>query len=574
MLKQSEWRYALNAQHRPWLAYYDKDRQLRLRTPDGGDDPVPRKEGSGAPSGLALSALDDGAALLWRDKQPTKGLYLKITGPNESIREVGDNTEPLARFEMQRFGDRIDLLWYGERKVEESPPGTNYYLYTRRFDLSNSSLGPTERLMPGYYPVWSADPTGNLVVYSWNPQRDHHAIVARTRPASADTFGETVTIADVPEITPVFKAFYSSGRHFVVWAALYRHDASSERGLTTPVFEGAYSDDQGATWTRLGFDELRGVQIGSIDVAADQKGHIILALTVKAKGHKLDVWTIQSADNGATWRAPAAVRAEAIGSRFLAQAPSVVFGATPGAAVMVWEDRREIRARPYAARSTDYGKTWTPAQDPLPYTEGTNTGLTLGQPALYTDAKGYNLIAEEALDDSMKLKKLVNISFTSDDLLPKNAAPGTPPASPGAGKPNTATDAAAPTTPIAKRSEEALRGRVDAFWKAMVDGDYADAYGFYDPFFRARNSRKAFTNLTGKIDYSEFEVKDVSVDGPIAKVSVRFKASVPAFKMERTGETVSRPEQEITTTNNWLWIDDDWYREFRVESEDIRYTGY
>ena len=108
----------------------------------------------------------------------------------------------------------------------------------------------------------------------------------------------------------------------------------------------------------------------------------------------------------------------------------------------------------------------------------------------------------------------------------------------------------------------------------MVEGRYADAYPLYDPFFRAKNSLETFEGAVGRIDYLEYEVTSVEVDEPIATVNVRVKASVPPFKVERTGEMVSQPERELTIPSSWLLIDGEWYREFRLESQNLTYTNY
>ena len=89
LLADSQWEFALAADQRPWLAYYSAETELQLRAPDGAAAHFERADGSSAPSGLALTALEAGAALLWRDKVPTKGLHLAVTGPGASVHEVG-----------------------------------------------------------------------------------------------------------------------------------------------------------------------------------------------------------------------------------------------------------------------------------------------------------------------------------------------------------------------------------------------------------------------------------------------------------------------------------------------------
>jgi hypothetical protein len=240
---------------------------------------------------------------------------------------------------------------------------------------------------------------------------------------------------------------------------------------------------------------------------------------------------------------------------------------------MVWEDWREIRARPYASFSTDFGQTWTPSASPLPHAPGKNTGLSMEIGSLYADGDGYNVIAEEA-NDAFKTKQLVRIAFGKEDLRAERSDATAPAAAAAAPAVDTTSDASDQAAEVIARSEAALRERIDSSWQAMVEARYAEAYRMYDPFFRARNDLETFEKVTGRIKYSEYEIKDVQIDGAIAEVAVRIKASVPPFVVETTGEEVSKPEQELTVDSQWLWIDGDWYREFRLESQDMTYTGY
>lgn len=65
-------------------------------------------------------------------------------------------------------------------------------------------------------------------------------------------------IADAPPISPIFEAFKSGHRWFLVWLGIHEDKQ---------LFEGIYSDDQGQTWKQFAFEELRGFNQGGIDVA-------------------------------------------------------------------------------------------------------------------------------------------------------------------------------------------------------------------------------------------------------------------------------------------------------------------
>ena len=122
MAATSGWDYVLDASGQRWLAYYDRDRLLRLRDPKGQERLLVPDDRAQAPSGLTLSATDKGTLALWRDKYPDKGLYLldtdHLSPDTTSIKplEIGADTEPLARFVAQSDAKgSTHLLWYGEK---------------------------------------------------------------------------------------------------------------------------------------------------------------------------------------------------------------------------------------------------------------------------------------------------------------------------------------------------------------------------------------------------------------------------------------------------------------------------
>jgi hypothetical protein len=51
------------------------------------------------------------------------------------------------------------------------------------------------------------------------------------------------------------------------------------------------------------------------------------------------------------------------------------------------------------------------------------------------------------------------------------------------------------------------------------------------------------------------------------------KASVIPFRA-KTGEMITRPEQEVKVDETWLWLDGNWYREYYSEANDLKFTRY
>lgn len=561
MASSSDWEYVHDALGGHWLAYYDRDRLLRLHGPDGQERLLVPDARAQAPSGLALSGIDKGTLVLWRDKYPDKGLYLldtdQLTPEATSIKplEIGADTEPLVRFVAQSDAKGLThLLWYGEKAGQ--PTNNIHNLYYRKLNRASQELSPIELVMAGIYPVMVSDPQGNLAVLSWQGDDEGGRIVSRFRPASG-AFAEAVTVADdVSDITPIFEAFRSGSRWFAIWLA--------QRGFDKRDFqlEGARSDDNGKTWTRFGFEDLRGHDIASLNVATDEKGHILLAISGRDRSEhdkdKQEVYLIHSTDRGETWSKAVQPRTgdESILALFHARNPSVAFGQKPGQVLVVWEDWRDIRSSLYASLSNDYGANWTISDVPLPRESGVNLGLRYEPNAVYATGDGFRLIAERFTDDTLKGKQLVELALDEASLKAFDEA------------------AHAERNRQTETGEAGLRERVEGYWKAMQADDYNTTYTYLDPFFKAATPLNIYLSNMGKIKYSEAKIDSITIKGPIAEVVTTIRAHVPAFKAPTTGELIEQPERVVPVVNRWLWVDGEWVNEFRIESQDIVFTRY
>ncbi len=120
--------------------------------------------------------------------------------------------------------------------------------------------------------------------------------------------------------------------------------------------------------------------------------------------------------------------------------------------------------------------------------------------------------------------------------------------------------------------EELLRQRVEEFWSAFLKRDYKRVYEIFDPFFRARRSFQSYMNIAGIIRYHEFEIKDIKIEGNVAKVKMRVVYSVPKMKFKHLEFKVPKTSREFEET--WLYIYDNWYKEFYLKSIDVRFTEY
>ncbi len=561
---QTGWDFRRDGQGQIWLAYYDKRGNLQLRKPTGNFELMAQEEGSNKQTGLALVAEEAGVSVLWREKLPSKGLYLyRITESGKSNIELAEDSEVLTRFEALRYGNKIAALWYGEKQQPDSE--SLYHLYFRSIDTSTNALSPIERLMPGFYPMMAMDQQGNILVASWDHSSKPGKMMASFRASDSNNFGPVVTIAPVPNMAPLYQIFENKGRWFVVWLGMYGENSMDF------LLEGAYSDDSGSSWKQFAFEDLRGIDVSSLDLVTDEQGHILLALSgryrVEPDNDKHKLFLVRSEDNGSNWSVSSSVQNPSLRSKFNAKKPKVVWGHEKGEVILVWEDWREIRSRLYASYSNDFGKSWSIKNLALPHHPNLNQGLRSVGHDIWTDSKDQiHVISPQANSDRLDEYDLTKISFSVDDLkgLERAALPGA----------KVESDSAPDQEQQAKAREEALRARSSAFWAAMIEGDHQKTYEFYDPFYKASTNSLLYQVRMGRIKYSQFDIGEIKIEGNVGTTEAEVMASVPPFKAPKTGEIIEKPEKAVPVKDRWLWIDGEWYREFYSQVDERRYTQY
>jgi hypothetical protein len=564
--RTGQWHYQIDGKAGLWLGYYDLSRSLHLRDPKGEDRILVPQEPGRTPSGLAMAALPEGVSTLWRQKFPTKSLYLGDSNtPEKNPLVLGEGTEPLTRLKAVNMGDTLHLLWYGE--AGDPLLKIQYFVFYQNVNPRTNEMSAVERVTPGIYPVWTYDKAENILVFSWIEGDKSGRIIARTKRSEGGEFGPPVTIAEVPTISWNFQAFRSGERWFVVWETRYEKNR----------VEGAFSDDLGQTWKRFGFDDLGDFLIGSLVVDTDDEGRIYMALSgsdLANPSHKQDVRLIRSADRGDNW-VVSRPRPVAIGQKFRGRNPSITLGPQPGQLLLVWEDWRNLRGQLFASLSYDGGQTWKYDNIPLPQPPGINRGMPDQFSASYYLDQTYHVIAQQPTDDGYGALNLFEVTFSPSDLEHIAAAlPKPKPAElPAAEKASmTASPAIADAEgQITDPQQDALRQRVESFWKSMISKDFDGAYRFQDPFYRAKMKAETYRKGMGRIVYTDVKVDAIEIEGPIATVKTRVMASVPPFRAG-TGEMISRPEKEINITETWLWVDGDWYREYYSEYMDKKFT--
>lgn len=536
----SQWRTLSGAGHPLWVAYYDRDRQLWLRHPDGRQQRLDRKEDGQAPSGLSMAANAERARVAWRDKVPSKGLFVLDTGDDDP-QEISGESEALARFHLLPGDTGTHALWYGEKRHEET--GALYNLHYN-FITDSGEVGEQQWLMPGMYPIGLAD-GDRFAAFSWVTQgTDEPHIAMRQREAGSPDFSDSrILDSGIENLSPVYMA-EASGDHWVVLWQTMQRDGVKERSL-----DGVRSPDRGETWETFSIEGLRGFDSGRLSMAMEGS-EIAVAVTGRWRDRNDPqeyTYFVRSPDGGASWSEPREMRDP---GQFPSRAPSaqVVRGSDASELWVVWEDWRQIRPRIYGAYSRDFGKTFEWEDRPVSPATLKRAGLSGNAAARIETPEGLELVANRYASDSFDQLDLVPFS------LPRE------PVDHDMDPPPRLTDTGY------------LKERVTQYWAAMQERDHEASYALLDPFTRNAWDLLDYRGRQGPIKYHDFEIGEVVREGHLADVSVTITASVPAFR--HGGEEISVPERTINFTERWLFVDGDWYREYEEKGSELRFTRY
>lgn len=547
--RYTEWKLLLSEQDKPWFAYYGADNKLYVHRPSGDEVGFGATDRPLEQSGLAMTKTGEKQiALFWRDKQPRKTLFLVpklepggVTPTPISI--GGSESEPLTALEIAHDQNNTYLLWLGEKGNPDQEE--TYHIYFSTLAADGKTLAPIEQVLPGLYPAWIIDEKV-IPVFS-RVEGEQAAIAMRIFDREKQTFSATKKIAEPPPVlNSIFQAFKSGQRWFVIWLAQYEQKN---------LLEGIYSDDQGENWKRFAFEELRGLNQGLINIATDNKGHIIIALDGNKRfadptDTKNNVYVIRSSDNGTTWEKPQTVRSEDL-KYTKGQYPMVAMGKEPGTVMLAWEDWRDIRPNVYVSYSKDYGATWEEAL-PLARPGVWNLGLNSQSRELMVGTDGrFRLVANQYANTSTKSKQDIVLYTFNWEELKRNAASFT----------------------ASQGTEEALRERMSNYWQAMIDAKYDIAYAFMDPFFRDARNLKNYQDTMGFVKYHSYQFGKVAIKGNLAKVELRVEGSVPEVTTP-SGKKISQARKPITFVDTWVFVNDGWYREYYDSLNEVSFTRY
>jgi len=123
-----------------------------------------------------------------------------------------------------------------------------------------------------------------------------------------------------------------------------------------------------------------------------------------------------------------------------------------------------------------------------------------------------------------------------------------------------------------EQHKQLLSKRVLANWDAMARQEFEKQYAFYDPVFRAHVPLDEFIRTRSKsLHYSNPDIREIKIRGRIADVTVAIDVEVRQM-MVPGGRVIDRPKKERVMPERWLWMDGNWYREYKSsQASFIRY---
>jgi|WetSurMetagenome_2_1015567.scaffolds.fasta_scaffold15932_2 hypothetical protein len=516
-----------------WAAFYDLKGDIHIRNASGERDLAVNEGRERAPGGIGFDVQGDNIYAVWREKIGGKKLWFRAS--YDGGKTLGDpillddrKNAPLPSIEMSSNakGD-VFILYLGEAKVDDS----KYNLYFTASHDFGKTFSEAKNMTPGYqnsiYPVLFAEGE-RVYMFSDSGKNEKRFMIFRRSADGGRTWSEPVEIRETAGAAVYIEPIRAGKRLCVFWL-----DAVDGEHIVAAAF----SDDDGQTWKSRVLDDTRGLDIGLMSVANDSEGHIYLAFSAKREDkEKPNIFVMSSEDNGDTWGKPFILRHYPF-VKTQAVNPHII-ATEKGVAVVVWVDYRNIRSNLYMQFSKDNGKTWQEKDIPLEEPGRSSTAhYPLTQSLLRIGDAYYELAYrfENDLTTSTGKADLLLMDFKLENSMVEDQ--GSP------------------------KKIDLLRERANDFWNAIVKEDYEKAYSIYEPFFRATyTGSTGIDKVKGKIKYHKAEVKDIQVEGNIAKVKVSIVYSLPPTRFKT--QVFTQPETPSEFEETWLYVHDNWYKEY------------
>ena len=285
-------------------------------------------------------------------------------------------------------------------------------------------------------------------------------------------------------------------------------------------------------WEQFSIKDAQDMDVARINAYVWSDGRILIVYSGEERDKfKQRIYAAVSEDKGRNWSVKRIDDKEFDNTR--SWLPRI---AVEGDKVMVvWEDARDIRSEVMMKLSRDRGKTWlknnTPLSNPKHYSFRPRISFAEGT---------FYIAWHQFRDDEKKTADMAFMRISWDDAVGMNSQ-----------KPDGITN---------EKKEALLRGRVNAYWKGMVEKDLNVTYAIHDPFFRARMPFDYYSAHRGPMVYHSYSMESSRIEGNIAYVRVKVRYEVP--KLTILGKDTAIPPKEIMTEDTYLFIDGMWYRQF------------
>jgi hypothetical protein len=104
--------------------------------------------------------------------------------------------------------------------------------------------------------------------------------------------------------------------------------------------------------------------------------------------------------------------------------------------------------------------------------------------------------------------------------------------------------------------------RVTKYYEDRIHNRMSDNYDLYDPFFRAKVSRRAYEGNLLEAKFISYKIGDVSIDGNIAKVTIEIVFEIPETQI--LGQKISVPQRNDKWVDDWVWLDNNWFKVYKM----------
>ncbi|EXJ16520.1 sialidase family protein [Imhoffiella purpurea] len=546
-------RLAVTPSGKPYVAYGDPQGRLLVRQPDSSIQTLTAPNAKAA--GFVLESFGQRLHAAWLEGRAGSAPVIRLrtlepgSGWSEAV-SLGSASRPLPRIRIA--GDaagQVAVVWLGDAPDEPQPSAEtsasetspNYHLYGRRSVDGGRTWGETSRLTAGYdIGFWPAltMASGRVHLFA-DARRGGETLIVHAEGDEASGWTQAEPVKAIGGVL-LIEAVEAGGEPLVVWFGSHGSGNRLESAVRA----------QGE-WKSYAFPGSEAYDIGSLSLAARGE-HVYLAFSARgaqqtSQPRKNHVYFTRSSDGGLSWEPirpfrhyPFAVTQDTF--------PQMALG-LDGNPVLAWNDYRNLRGDLYYNRSVDAGATWLDQDIPVDDPGRFEDQLFPFVDNLRSSDSGFWLIGSRYRTDDLAGADLYLYSLSAEPPSPGKKEPG------------------------AAQGEARLEARVTDFWGALVKADYEKAYALFDPYFRRRMPVTQYVGQSGRVKQLDFNVLDTNIEGRVARVAVELTYEIPELRFPRGG-TYSRPPTRTRLEETWIFIDGDWYKEYRNEIGDFSFTRY